>query len=226
MKATERKKARQLRQKGWPVRRIAKFLQCSKGSVSKWVRDIPLTAEQIEKLKTSQAKGRAKAANHPNALKYVWLKIREEITSSSAKEIAAKCDLYTLKLLGAALYWAEGYKNTRNVVLFANSDPLMIGLMMRFFREICKVPEAKFRGSVHIHPHLDGKKAMIYWSKESKIPLNQFHKTQMTISRASKGKRDTLPQGTFSIVISDTRLRSQIEGWIAGIKIWAHSSAG
>lgn len=48
--------------------------------------------------------------------------------------------------MGAALYWAEGYNASRNAIVFANTDPHMIKLIMLFFREICKVPEGKFRG--------------------------------------------------------------------------------
>ncbi len=226
MKVKERKRARQLRFQGWPIRKIAKFVKCSKSSVSNWVRDIPLTPEQIERLKSNQDKGRAKAAAHPNSSKQVWQRIRNDIIESAAKEIPSDCSLKTLKIIGSVLYWAEGYKKGRNMVNFSNSDSIMIRLMMRFFREVCKVPNSKFRGCVHIHPHLEGKRAMLFWSRQTGIPLNQFHKLQTPVSRASKNKRDTLPLGTFRIIISDTRLQSKIKGWIKGIGKWAISSVG
>ncbi len=230
MRHREQKKAKELRHKGWSVRAIAKQLQCPKSSVSKWVRGISLTSEQIEALKSNQDKARAKAANHPNSPKCVWAKIRNEISDSACKEISLKYPLSVLKVIGAALYWAEGYKISVNMVNFSNSDPHMIKLMMRFFREVCGVREQKFRGIVHIHPHLDENKAAKFWSGISGIPIKQFHKTQYGISRASKHKRDTLPLGTFRIVICDTRLQSKIKGWIKGIErmvdCGALSSAG
>ena len=96
----------------------------------------------------------------------------------------------------------------------------MVALMMRFFREVCEVLETKFRGVVHIHPHLDAEHAKQFWSKISDIPLTQFNKTQIAVSKASQGKRDTLPLGTFRIVISDVRLKSRITGWIKGVAQW------
>ncbi|TSC67048.1 MAG: Uncharacterized protein G01um101466_809, partial [Parcubacteria group bacterium Gr01-1014_66] len=36
-------------------------------------------------------------------------------------------------------------------VKFTNSDWNTIILMMRWFREVCKVPEEKFRIALHIH---------------------------------------------------------------------------
>ena len=221
MKAEERKRARVLRQDGWSVGAIAKQIGCSKGSVSHWVSDIPLTPDQLHLLESNQARGRALAANHPNGPREAWRRIREGIGAAARAEIVETCTLETLKVLGSALYWAEGYKRSRAVANFSNSDPAMIALMMDFFRRVCHVPEHKFRGVVHIHPHLDANRAMRFWAVVSGIPLAQFHKTQTAVSRASQGKRDTLPLGTFCIVVADVRLKARIDGWIEGVKQWS-----
>ena len=221
MRAKERLKARQLRMQGLSIREIAREIKCSKGSVSGWVRDIPLNPEQIARLKLNQDKGRAKAANHPNSPKQVWSKIRQDISDAAIKEIPCVCSKDVLRVVGSALYWAEGFNASVNTVSFSNSDPGMIALMMRFFRTICNVPEEKFRGIINIHPHLGVGKAVNFWSKISGIPIKQFHKTQVVISSASKQKRDTLPLGTFKIVISDVRLQSRIKGWIKGLTGWS-----
>lgn len=225
MRADERKKARKLRLKGLSIREIARKTQCAKSSVSEWVRDIPLTAEQVERLKSNQDRGRARAANHPNSPKQFWGRIRNDIFDAAIKEIPERYSNYALKVIGTALYWAEGYKQSINMVNFTNSDPEMICLMMKFFREVCSVPEEKFRGIVHIHPHLNRGEAVKFWSGVSKIPVKQFHKTQLGISRASKQKRDTLPRGTFRIVICDMRLQTKIKGWIKGIERWGSMRA-
>lgn len=221
MRAIERKKARELRTLGRSIREIAERLGCAKSSVSEWVSDIALTPEQIERLELKQDKARAKAANHPNSPKQKWAKIRNDIVNSATKEIPSRYSLSVLKLIGTVLYWAEGYKASVNMINFSNSDPRMVSLMMLFFRKVCKVPSQKFRGVVHIHPHLDKEKAKKFWSGISGIPIKQFHKTQFGISKASKHKRDTLPLGTFRIVVCDTRLLCKIKGWIKGIERWA-----
>ena len=221
MKAEERRQARALRQEGWSVRSIAARLRCAKSSVSQWVRGIPLTPEQINALESNQARARAKAANHPNGPRYVWARIRQRITDEAERQIPSTCPEEVLKLVGSALYWGEGGKADRCGVNFSNSDPQMIALMMTFFRGVCRVPEGKFRGVVHIHPHLNATYARAFWSRVSGIPEAQFHQTQVAISRASKQKRDTLPLGTFRIVVSDTKLKCRITGWIQGMARWA-----
>ena len=226
MKVKERELARRLRRQGLSLRAIVQETQCAKGSVSLWIRGISLTNEQIQELRNSQDRGRAKAANHPNSPKLKWQTIRTAISSKSEKEVSSKASVFDLKAICAALYWAEGYKQSNALFVFANSDPDMIRLMMRFLVEICKVPQDKFRGRVNIYPTLDIKTAECYWSKISGISREQFHKPLVAVSRASKHKRKTLPYGTFRIIISDVYLCSKMSGWIKGLKSWASSSTG
>lgn len=135
MKAKEREKARELRKKGWSVRAIAQKIVCSKGSVSIWVRDIPLTFKQIESLKSAQDRGREKAALHPNSSRFRWTRIRQGVIDAAKKEMPPKCSLDILKYIGAALYWAEGYTATRSSFIFANCDADMIKLMLKLDRK-------------------------------------------------------------------------------------------
>jgi predicted transcriptional regulator len=220
VKAQEKKLAREFRKKGWSLRAIATEVKCSKSIVSRWISDIKLTAKQIERLKSNQDRARAKIANHPNCSRRKWERIRNGIKDSSRKDIPRRFTNELLKIAGTALYWAEGYNASRAEIIFANTDPRMIKLMMLFFKRICKVPDSKFRGKVGIHPHLDIRKAEKYWSSVSGIPLRQFNKPLLAVSRASKGKRDTLPMGTFSIRMGDVYTCSRIKGWIEGLSSW------
>ena len=216
MRYQERLEARRKRrEEGLSIGAIAKLLRCSKSSVSEWVRDIPLTSEQVAKL-MSRERASEIAASHPNAPKQKFGIERDHIEALAMRDFGV-IDRDKLRVIGAALYWAEGAKD-RNVVAFVNSDPNMIRLMMRFFREVCDVDDAKFRGVLHIHPHLDVEAALGFWSSITRIPVSQFYKTQLAVSKASvHHKADRLPKGTFRISISDTRLCCRIKGWIRGM---------
>ncbi len=226
MKLQEITRARKLRAQGLSLREIVARTKYAKSSISGWIRDIVLTNKQISRLKSNQDKGRAKAANHPNSSRLRWAGIRQRIIDSAKNEISLTHSLEKLKLVGSALYWAEGYTATRNLFVLANCDPAMIKLMMLFLTEVCNVPRKKIRGRVNIHPHLNIKLATKYWSSISKIPIKYFHKPLLAVSKASQQKRKTLPYGTFRIVISDVFLCSRIKGWIEGLKNWALSSVG
>lgn len=215
MKKEEKIQAKKLRHCGYSINEIRKKLNVAKSSVSLWVRDIELTEKQQQKLSERgikkaviEQRRKTRLTNENNR--------RQKIVDSAQKQIS-KLSKQELWLTGTALYWAEGSKTSRGIVSFSNSDPNMIKLMMIYFRKICKVPEEKFRGYLHIHPHLNYKKAERYWSSLTNISQKQFFKTHRIISKASQQKKDTLPCGTFNIYVCNTELFLKIQGWIQGI---------
>ena len=215
MKKIEKQLAQDLRKKGWSMNEIQRDLKVSKSSVSLWVRDIKLTKKQKQKLSKKGIKKEVieKRRNTRMVRENKRRQLVVDVAKKDIEEISEK-DLF---IIGTVLYWAEGGKTIRGIVRVANGDPLLIKVMMKYFRDICKVPEAKFRGHIHIHHHLDARKAEIYWSKISRIPLRQFHKTYNKLNKSSKNKKDTLPYGTFEIYVCNTELFLKIKGWTKGI---------
>ena len=216
MKIIEKEKARALRKKGYSINQIVKEVGLTKSSVSLWVRDIVLTKEQRKGLSERGRSVESIERRRINRLANEYKKRR--IIVDEAKKDFNYISLEQLKLIGIILYLGEGGKTERGTARLSNSDPGVIKIMMRFFREICKVPEEKFRGSIHTFTHADIEKTEKYWSKIAEIPRSQFHKTYIKPSSASLQKRDTLPFGTFGINVCDTKLFLTIIGWIERIK--------
>jgi transposase-like protein len=214
MKTIEKAHAIRLRQAGYSISEISRRVGVAKSSISLWVRDIQLTQGQQDALSSSPFSSRAiekrrqsRIANEKKKRNMVIASAAEEVKPLTHKE---------LWLVGIMLYWAEGGK-TQRMVRFSNGDPEMIKIMMRFFRIVCKVPEEKFRGYIHIHPHLDANAAENYWSVIADIPIAQFFKTYTKQNKSSQNKRDTLPFGVMDIYVMDTKLFLQIQGWAKGI---------
>jgi hypothetical protein len=131
-------------------------------------------------------------------------------------------------MVGTALYWGEGTKRgDGHMVAFANSDPVIISCMMRFFRKHCGVPVEKFRIAVHAYHGMDVENIQRFWSKCTGIPLSQFHTPYLGVSRASRGRRSTmrLPYGTAHIRIADTALFQRLMGWIDALGSIGRTSA-
>jgi len=145
-------------------------------------------------------------------------KIRNAITLK-AKGGINKISKKELLLVGASLFWAEGSKSHRWHLRFANSDSEIIKVMMKFFRQICHIPNEKIKALAHIYPGLNYKKVLNFWTKITKLPKKNFYKPQTQISHASKKKRDrnTLPYGTLHLIAGDTIITSRVKGWIQGI---------
>lgn len=211
----EKKRAIELRHTGLSINEIALDLGVAKSSVSVWVRDVELDSSQIQKLSNKKYEKEVIEKRRLSRLKNEFAK-RKIIIDKASGEVS-KLSSKELWLVGVMLYWAEGGKTQRGLVRFSNGDPEMIKIMMTFFRRVCHVSEKKFRGYIHIHPHLDHKKAEKYWSSITRIPLKRFFKTYSKANISSKNKKDSLPFGVMDIYICDTNLFLRISGWAKGI---------
>lgn len=123
-----------------------------------------------------------------------------------------------LKMAGVFVYWAEGAKyrgmNGKSCTVdFANSDPKMISLFLRFLREICRVDEKKLRVQLYCYSNQDIEVLKSYWYKVTKIPLKRFIKPYV--------RNDFLPEkigkmkyGLVHVRYVDKKLLRQIDEWI------------
>ncbi len=216
MKTVEKEKARALRKQGKSINEIVKEAGLSKASVSEWVRDIILTEKQKNRL---TEKGRNLDSVERRRLSRLFNENkRRQIIVDKAKEDILKISKNDLKIIGCMLYLGEGAKTSRGSAKLANSDPDIIKITMRFFREICNVPESKFRVHIHTFDNADVNETEKYWSKITGIPRTQFYKTYIKQSIASLKKRKTLPHGTCDVCVNNTELFLTIMGWIEKIK--------
>jgi len=216
MKVNEKKRAIILRKQGKSISEIKNILNISKASVSLWVRNIVLTEKQKSLLSQNgrsidsiEKRRISRIANTKKKSDFAIEVAKKEIVNISPKD---------LKIIGIALYLGEGGKTKRGIARITNSDPDIIRIIMKFFREICLVPEYKFRGHIHTFSQANIKNSEKYWSEISKIPIKQFYKTYIKTSVASKNKRNTLPYGTFDVSVNDTQLFLKILGWMEKLK--------
>lgn len=210
MKLREKIKAIELRKEGLSYERILQLVGVSKGTLSQWLKDIPLTDKQVVSLK-----GRAKSRYAGAKANQTRAKSKKEQIFEAARKEAQQLVGKPLFVAGLMLYWAEGTKNGATVA-FTNSDPAMVRLMMRWFREICCVPEKKFRILVFIHSLLINDDWQQKWIEVTGVPLSQFNRPHVkpTITKHRKNK---LYEGTCVIKINDVALLAKIKGWQRGL---------
>lgn len=216
MKVLEKNKAIKLRKAGKSINEIVSILKVSKASVSFWVRDVILSDKHKTRI---TALGRSVASIEKRRLSRLSNRLAQDsVIVEEAKKDIKYISKDELKLIGIILYMGEGGKTRRGIARVANSDPSVIQIAMRFFREICLVPESKFRGHIHTFSNANIKETEKYWSKVTGIPVKQFFKTYTKQSTASKFKRKTTPYGTIDVCVSDTKLLLKILAWIEKIK--------
>ncbi len=207
-----------LREKGLSYNQIATRLNVAKSTLSVWLSKLPLS-EATRSINLQRAHKNASkqmtAFNKQRALLYRQ-KVKEEI-NQYAGEVPRlnKGDLFWL---GCGLFLAEGGKKDKWAVKFANSDPVIIRLIMKFFRKVCGVQENKFRLLIYLHTNCNEKESLNYWSKVANIPKEQFWSSQKIITKSSNGVRpvNRLPYGTLRVAIPDVKLVRRLQGWIKG----------
>lgn len=206
-----------LRKQGKTYGEIREIYNVPKGTLSDWLKNIKISTEAKRKIQQQTYK-RWKRANEifiKKRIQEAWEK-RTEIQNKAQREIK-KVSSNDLKLIGAALYWAEGNQKYRNQLRFSNSNPEIIKIIMEFFRKVCKINNEKIKGKVHTYPKTNYNKTRDFWTKLTKLPKKNFYKPQTQISKASKRKRNTLPYGTLHLNAGNTESMCKVKGWILGI---------
>lgn len=212
LKRWERRELGQdLRRFGLSYREIRAFVPVPSGTLSYWCRDIPLTPEQQERLKSVGGNfnlGRAKAGamlRQRNIERVA--KIR-----AAARQEAASLSNDPLWVAGVIAYWAEGSKS--HELRFSNSDGDFVVLFIEWASCYLGLKRDRFTIALHLHDGQDEGERQHYWTNVAGLPLNQFRKT--FIKQAGTGHRkNILYNGTAAIRVSRSGdLLQRVLGWI------------
>ena len=209
-----------LRKRGLSYNEISKELNVPKSTLSGWLKDLPLSeivkSNNIQKAKLAAAKNIIDL-NRKRAVAY-QARVRASLsTYSKSLPVVKKGELLWL---GLALFLAEGGKREKWSVRFVNSDPLVIKIMMSFFRQVCRVDDGDFKFRIHLHKNAKPDKSLKFWSKIASISEKQFYRPYFAIPKSSSGKRpkNRLPFGTLHVIVSDAELVRKLKGWIMGLQ--------
>jgi transcriptional regulator with XRE-family HTH domain len=217
VKTRERELARRIRhEEGAPINEIAKRLGVSKSSVSLWVRDIELSAEQRQALLEKnpaynrQYSGWTRVAERRRAERQAF--------QEQGRGLARRRDPGFIA--GCMLYWAEGSKE-RNQLQFTNSDPMMARFFVDFLKEHFDLEPRDIKITCNLFAdHLvEQQKIECHWLDALGLPPESLRKSVVNVySKYSKRKRvGNLPYGTCRVVVSKTWVTQTIYGAIQEI---------
>ena len=204
-----------LRQSGHSYNFISDKLKVSKSTLSDWLSKVSYVPNQ----ETIDRIGKARAASG-----LIKSKLKLESIAMARKEAMDNLGALTMRdlfMLGIGLYIGEGSK-TQNSIRVINSNPKIIKLMLRWFKEVCKLTNDNFKIRLHLYPDNDVKKCIKFWAQEIDISTRQFQKSQIDFRKGKKMfKRGKLPYGTahLSIVSNGEKrfgvyLARKIDAWM------------
>lgn len=202
-------KAIELRGKGLSYNEIKKEINITKSTLSLWLKTVPLTPKQKERLYTNSILNMARG---PQSQKERRAREIAEIISGAEKEIKLPISFEAYRLAGAFLYWAEGRKTQKFEI--TNSDPYLALFMVKWFERVFGVTPQNLRASLNIYPQQNELAIKQFWSRLTGIPLENFGKS--FIKPLSKNyKKNNLYHGTIKImVLRGTDMRHRVFGWI------------
>lgn len=213
VKVAEHTEAVRLRKElGWPINKIATELKVAKSTVSLWVRDIVLTAAQVERLRrqnpafNAQLRGQNRRREQAREIR---LKYQQE-----GRDKAREGD--SLHAQGCMLFWAEGSRR-RNCVILTNADPELLRFFLRFLRECYRVEDDRVRLSCNcfLNNGLSLAEIEAYWLTQLGLSSVSLCKTTVNrLSRASGGTKRKLPYGTARLTVHSTEIAQSIHGAI------------
>jgi hypothetical protein len=204
-----------LRKKGYSYNLISEKLGIAKSTLSGWLKEAPFVPNEtvLERIKNGPfISGQLK---HKERVRNI---LESKELAKKELGIISKKDLW---MLGIGLYLGEGSK-TYETIRVINSDPKIVKLAVKWFKEICGLDNRNITIAIHIYPDNNIKQCLRYWSQKTKIPLKQFRKTQIdTRNNKSEKKKRKLPYGTAHITIVSNgnpnfgvKLHRRIMGWI------------
>ena len=147
-------------------------------------------------------------------------KLRFENKEPSFKIKKENKNTSELKAIGAMLYWGEGYKGdiehpAKNID-FANSDPEMILMFLRFLRNNYSLEENKFRILLYCYSDQNVPELIDFWSKLTRIPFEQF--TKPYVRKDFKINNRKMKHGLIHIRYYDKKLLLEIMKMIDSYK--------
>lgn len=205
-KFLERTKAIELRRKGKSYSEIKRIMEVSKSSLSLWLRDVPLTSDQIKRIKGDKEKAierfiEAMRFKREKRLSSYYEKQRKTWLPLSDRE---------LFLAGLFLYWGEGNKASRHTISISNTDPTMLVFSLIWMIKSLNIPKGSIKASLQLYSDMDIEKAINYWSCILGIPRSQFNKSYIKKSTRSSIDQKGFGYGTCTLFAQNTVIKENL----------------
>lgn len=212
MKFKEREKALELRikhQLGFGT--IARKLKVSKGTLSRWLRDYPLSKDRIYQLrKDNWGSSEAKRELFRQTMRKKRDEKRESDYAIIRKKIG-RLSRQSLFVAGLMLYLAEGDKKNDYHIGLANTDPEIIRFFVWWLGEFFHIPKSRLRIILHLYSDMDLEKERKYWQSVVGVPREQFYKDQIRPIRPNSfSYSESFRHGTCKIYVHGVKDKTEL----------------
>jgi|SRR3989344_795279 len=207
-----KKMAIKLRRKGLSYNEIRQYVKVAKSSLSLWLKDIELKPEHRERLYTKKIQVLNLGTKSQKERREREI---QGIIDLAEQEVVFPLSEDTYRLMGAALYWAEGSKT--GLCEVTNSDPHVIVFMVEWIKKMFGINPKDLKARLNIYPQQDDNKIKKFWSELTGIPVDRFGKS--FVKPLSTGyRKNNLYYGTIKVEIpKSVNIKHRIFGWIKSV---------
>lgn len=203
----DREKAIRLRKQEMSYSQIKKKLKVSKGTLSLWLRDYPLSKQRVRELRDCNEQRIEKYRETMRKKKEKRLQETYEIQ----KKLLLPLNKREIFIAGLLLYWGEGKKSDSTKLSISNTDPSVIKFFIAWLTKSLKVPKEKLKVHLHLYKDMNIKKEVRFWSKILDISNKQFNKPYIKkTSRKAINHKGGFGHGTCNVTFGNARLSEKI----------------
>ncbi len=199
-------RALKLRKQGLSYNQIKNSLGISKSTLSLWLRNLPLTEDQLLKLRVKEKRIET-FRNTMKKKREKKLKKYYEYEKNKLKPFTQR-DLF---IAGLFLYWGEGNKTARHTIGIYNTDPSMIKFALIWLTQSLNIPKDKIRINLHLYSDMNVNREINFWLKELRLNRNQLNKPYIKKSTKKSLTRKGFGHGTCSLTVSNTKIKEHFQ---------------
>lgn len=201
-----KRKVIELRRDGKSYSEIKNLVSVSKSSLSLWLRSIPLTNDQIERIKSKKARAVEKFRE---TMKLKRQKRLQDYYKEQSK-IYLPMTERELYYAGLFLYWGEGNKASRNTVSISNTDPDVLKFSLLWMVRCLKIPKYAIKVALHLYKDMDIENELSFWSKELGVSKNYFNKPYIKKTLKTSIDQKGFGHGTCNLIVQNTVIKEKL----------------
>lgn len=204
-----RAEAIKLRLQGYTYGQIKRELNLAKSTLSDWLKNLPLSEEQLFLLLKNRNNSRdVRIERFQQTARNKRLLRLTNIFNEQKKELLPLSERELL-VAGLFLYWGEGNKQ-RGRVAISNTDPKVIQFALYWMDNALKIPKSKMRILLHLYSDMNIEKETNFWSKIIGVPVEQFSKPYIKKTTRQGLSYKSFGHGTCNLICCDSALAEKI----------------
>lgn len=190
---------------------IANKLDVAKSTLSGWLKEFPLTKDEILKLRQQNWKKNEAKIERFRATMKEKRELREREVYSKYFDKFKTLSRDSFFVAGLMLYLAEGAKTDPYNIALANTDPSVHVFFIKWLRLFMDIPSSKLRFHLHLYENMDVDKEINFWEKQIKLDKSQMYKPYMHKMRSSSfSYRGASRHGTCKVVVCSVEKKTEL----------------